>query len=132
MDAVVVGLLVSLLVVLGLTLAFFTVYRRERRKIVREASRLEPLVPFSAERRRPVPFLLPPRWLAIRSSNTAVVRDSIGGDAGASVPWSEALARLRERRVFVRRRSMDGRWWSAPVFRIRRRMWTSPTVSSPA
>ncbi len=101
MSAVVVGLLVSLLVVLGLMLAFFSVYRRERRKVVREAPRPGPLLPVNAAWRRPVPFLLPPRWLAIRSSNTVVVRDSIGGDSAASLPWSEAMARLRERKVFI-------------------------------
>ena len=101
MDSVVIGLLISLLAVLGLALAFFTVYHRDRRRVRREGRQLDPLVPLTSARRRPIPFLLPPRWLALRSSNTALIREALSRADEPLVPWSEALARVRERAVFV-------------------------------
>ena len=97
----VIGLLVSLLVVLGLALFFFTLYHRDRRRLRRAGRPLDPLGPLTPARRRPLPSHLPARWLAVRTHNTALVRETFGPTNHPAVPWSEALARSRMRRVFV-------------------------------
>lgn len=101
MDLAVVGLLVSLLLVLVLALAFFTLYRNDRRRVRRQNRQLDPLVPLTTARRRRVPFPMPSRWMAIRTTNTALVREVLNVANRPLIAWSEALAHCRSRELFV-------------------------------
>ena len=101
MDPVVIGLLGSLGAVIGILVLFIFVYRRHLRRMRRAGRHLDPLAPLTPARRRAVPFQMPPRWLAIRSSHTALVRGLLGLVEAPAPPWSEALARSRERTLFV-------------------------------
>lgn len=101
MDLAVVGLLVSLLLVLGLALTFFAFYRNDRRRVRRQNRQLDPLVPLTTARRRPVPFPMPSRWIAIRSHNTTQVRELLGVADQPLISWSDALAHCRSRDMFV-------------------------------
>lgn len=96
-----IGLLASLLFVLGLAVFFFTIYRRDRRRLRRAGRQIDPLGPLTTARRRPLHFPMPARWLALRSTNTAAVRELFGVTSAPATPWSEALARSRMRRIFV-------------------------------
>lgn len=99
MDPVVIGLLGSLGAVVSLLVLFLFVYRRHLRAMRRAGRGLDPLSALTPARRRAVPFQMPPRWLAIKSTNTAIIREFVR--ATETPPWSEALARSRERTVFV-------------------------------
>lgn len=101
MDTLVVGLLGSLGFVLGLAFAFFVIYRHHLRRLRRANRQRDPLSTVTPARRRPVPFHPPPRWLAVRTTNTALVRSALTPRSVPTVPWSEALARCRERAWFV-------------------------------
>jgi hypothetical protein len=101
MDPLVVGLLGSLGVVVALGALFLVIYRRHLRALRRAGRGLDPLSPLTSARRRAVPFLMPPRWIAIRSTNTPLVRDALGLLDVPAVAWSEALSRSRERALFV-------------------------------
>ncbi len=101
MDPVVIGLLGSLGAVVGILVLFLFVYRRHLRSMRRAGRNLDPLSPLTAARRRSVPFQLPPRWLAIRSSNTPLILGLLRIVESPVPAWSEALARSRERRLFV-------------------------------
>ena len=94
-------LVLLLLFVLGVALLFLTVYRLDRRRLRRAGRQIDPLGPLTTARRRPVPFQMPARWLAIRTGNTALVRETFGLVNAPPSPWSEALARSRMRRIFV-------------------------------
>jgi hypothetical protein len=100
MDTLVVGLLGSLGFVLGLAFAFFVIYRHHLRRLRRANRQQDPLSQVTPARRRPLPFHMPPRWLAIRSTNTLLIRTLLP-HASTSTPWSESLARCRERSWFV-------------------------------
>jgi hypothetical protein len=101
MDGLVMGLLGSLGFVFGLTFAFFLMYRRHLRRLHRDDQEQFRRVAKSAiPRRRPPAYPLPARWLAIRSANSVSVRDTLPAPSPV-VPWSEALARSRERAWFV-------------------------------
>lgn len=101
MDALVIGLLGTLGFVLGLAFAFFFVYRHHLRRLRRAGRRQDPLGRVTPVRRRPLPYQLPNRWIAIRSSNTALIRSALSTRPLPICPWSEALARGRERSWFV-------------------------------
>lgn len=101
MDPVVIGLLGSLGAVVGLLVFFVFIYRRHLRAMRRAGRGLDPLSPLTSARRKAVPFQMPPRWLAIRSSNTVAIRELLGLPDEPGAAWSDALARSRERRFFV-------------------------------
>ncbi|HTH49610.1 MAG TPA: hypothetical protein VMB21_19000 [Candidatus Limnocylindria bacterium] len=101
MDLAVVGLLASLLSVLVLALAFLTLYRNDRRRVRRQSRQIDPLVPLTTARRRPVPFPMPSRWIAIRTTNTTMVRETLGVANRPLLPWADALAHGRVREMFV-------------------------------
>lgn len=101
MDPVVIGLLGSLGFVIVLIAVFTTVYRRHLRALRRAGRNLDPLSPLTPARRRVMPFLLPARWIVVRSANTPFIRDVLGLLEVPAVSWSEALARSRERALFV-------------------------------
>ncbi|MBN8248441.1 MAG: hypothetical protein J0L84_13495 [Verrucomicrobia bacterium] len=101
MDPLVVGLLVSLGFVLGLAFLFLVIYRHHLRQTRRaHAGAARKSLP---DNTRPpsLPFQVPQRWVTIRSSNTALIRELLGVSDETAVPWSEALARTRERALFV-------------------------------
>jgi hypothetical protein len=101
MDPVVMGLLGSLGAVVGMLVFFVCIYRRHLRAMRRAGRGLDPLSPPTTARRAAVPFPMPPRWLAVKCSNTVAIREllSLPGEAGPA--WSYALARSWERRFFV-------------------------------
>ena len=96
-----IGLLVSFGVVVAIASVFATIYRRHLRAVRRAGRLLDPLSSLVGSRRRPMLLPLPPRWMAIRSSNTSFVREMLGLDPHGGTPWSEALGRCRERAFFV-------------------------------
>ncbi len=53
------------------------------------------------ERRASIPYPPPTRWVAIRSSNTLLLKALLRVEADAPIPWSEALSRSRELKLFV-------------------------------
>lgn len=101
MHGLAIGLLVSFGIVVAIASVFATIYRRHLRAMRRANRQVDPLAPLVGGRRRPMLLPLPPRWLAIRSSNTGFIREMLGVDPDSSVPWSEALGRSRERAFFV-------------------------------
>jgi hypothetical protein len=112
MDSLVVGLLGMVGFVLGLAFALFAIYRHHLRRLRRANRQQDPLSQSTSARRRALPFQLPARWLAIRSTNTPILREALGIQRQAAVPWSDALARGRERSFFVSA-PVDG--WSLVV-----------------
>ena len=100
-DPLVVALLATLFLVLGLIVAAFIVYRSYLRRIRRANRGFDPLAAMTTARFQPVPFQPPSRWVAIRSGNTAIVAEALVRGAVRGTPWSEALARSRERSVFI-------------------------------
>ena len=96
-----IGLLVSFGVVIAVASAFATIYRRHLRAMRRANRLLDPLSPLVGARRRPLALPLPPRWMAIRSTNTVFLREILGLDPAVATSWSEALGRCRERTFFV-------------------------------
>ncbi len=94
------GLLGTFGLVLGVATLFGVVYRRHLRRLRREQRSLDPLTALS-QRRVPLPFPPPPRWLAIRSSNTVHLRTLLCMDDEPATSWSEALARCREPELFL-------------------------------
>jgi len=107
-----VGLLGSLGFVLGLAFAFFVIYRHHLRRLRHANRQRDPLSHSTSARRRPLPFQMPARWLAIRSTNTPLIREALALQGQSAVPWSEALSRGRERSLFVSA-PVDG--WSLVV-----------------
>ena len=105
------GLLASLGCVLGLAFAFFVIYRRHLRRL-RSTAPVRSGRGRAHGRRQPVPFQMPSRWLAIRSSNTGLVRELLGVPEDVTVSWSEALSRAGESALFVSA-PVDG--WSLVV-----------------
>jgi len=101
MDPVVVGLLGSLGSVFLVVGLFWFCYRRALRNWRRAGRRFDPLSPLTPARRLPAPFHMPTRWVAVRSSNTAVIRECLRLGNAPTVAWSEALGRSRERELFV-------------------------------
>lgn len=79
---------------------FAVVYRRHLRQLRRASRAVDPLVALSG-RRLALPFPAPPRWLAIRSSNTSHLRTLLGLAEEPSTPWADALGHCRERVLFL-------------------------------
>ncbi|HAB16180.1 MAG TPA: hypothetical protein DCE44_07005, partial [Verrucomicrobiales bacterium] len=100
MDRLVMGLLGSLSFVFGLTFAFFLMYRRHLRRLRREDQARERAGRASIPRRRPGSYPLPARWVAIHTVNSVAVREALSVPS-PGIPWSEALARSKERAWFV-------------------------------
>jgi len=100
MDPLVVGLLVSLGFVLGLAFLFLVIYRHHLRRL-RQASGACGTSRSESPRPARLPFQVPLRWVAVRSTNTPLIRDLLGLSMESAVPWSEALGRSREADLFI-------------------------------
>lgn len=101
MHGLAIGLLVSFGVVIGLATVFASLYRRHLRSL-RSAQRwMDPLTPLVGSSRMALALPLPNRWLAIRSSNTAYLRELLIHGPEECPRWSEALVRAGEPTVFV-------------------------------
>lgn len=74
-------------------------HNREQRNMRRANRSLDQLALADSARHRVLPYPLPSRWMAIRSSNTAFLREFLG--LRNHVSWSEALGRARERTLFL-------------------------------
>ena len=103
-DAVMHGLVMGLLACFGLVVAGAVAMIMVHRRHLREWRQSQPWVAsggrWGIPRRAPLALPLPGRWLAVRSGNAPQVREALGVDA-LTVPWSEALLRAGERRLFV-------------------------------
>ena len=112
MHGLAIGLLVSFGMVIGIAIVFATLYRRHLRALRKTQRWIDPLTPLVGSAQSALTLPLPNRWLAIRSSNTAYLREMlhIGPDEGSR--WSEAMARSRERMIFI---SPPWRGWSLVV-----------------
>lgn len=101
MDPLVVGLLVSLGFVLGLAFLFLVIYRHHLGRTPRASGAAGR--ESHAENSGPpcLPFQVPQRWVSVRSSNSMLIRELLGVSEQIAVPWSEALARAREPRLFI-------------------------------
>lgn len=95
------GLLVSFGMVVGIAMVFATLYRRHLRLLRRSQRWMDPLGPLVTSNRQAVPLPMPVRWLAVRTANTALLREVLGLPSGECPAWSEALSRARERTVFL-------------------------------
>lgn len=100
MNELVLGLMACFGLVLGGAVAMILVHRRhlrawrsQQRWVVAGRRLAEP-------GRQSLAIPLPGRWMAIHSSNTPLVQRALGVPE-APVPWSEALARAGEDRLFV-------------------------------
>ncbi len=86
--------------VVGLGAAFVALYRRHVRQLRRLSRGIDQLAVLTLDRGalggRP-----PPRWLAIRSTNTALLRELLRLDPTDVRLWSEALSRFREQALFL-------------------------------
>jgi hypothetical protein len=109
MHGLAIGLLVSFGMVIGIAIVFATLYRRHLRALRMTQRWMDPLTPLVGSSKSALTLPLPNRWLAIRSSNTAFLREilHIGPEEGSR--WSEALVQSRERVIFV---SPPWRGWS--------------------
>ncbi len=88
--------------VVGVGVLFAFLIRRHNREqgLRRRHNRaVDQLTRLTSARHRVLPYPLPPRWLAVRSSNTAYLRELLG--LRTTVPWGEALTRARERTLFI-------------------------------
>lgn len=88
--------------VIGVAVVFAWLIRqhnREQRSMRRANRSLDQLSLVDSSRQRVLPYPLPARWMAIRSSNTVLLREFLS--LNHPVPWSEALGRARERTLFL-------------------------------
>ena len=74
-------------------------HNRQQRALRRANRGLDQLTNLTSARNRVLPYPLPTRWIAIRSSNTSFLREFFG--LRTAVPWSGALSRARERTLFL-------------------------------
>jgi hypothetical protein len=86
--------------VVGIAVLFVLLHRRQVRVLRRQNRSIDQLARVTSARRRLLAFPLPTRWIAIRSTHTALVRGALG-DMAPAAGWSEALLRARERSLFV-------------------------------
>lgn len=101
MELFVVMLLASLSTVLGILGIFLVLYRRELRRL-RHAGGIPAAADVSLRApRRPLPFPLPDRWMAIRGTPPELIRRRLRGRVAPSAGWADALARCREGNLFV-------------------------------
>ena len=101
MHGLAIGLLVSFGMVIGIAIVFATLYRRHLRTLRLAQRWMDPLTPLVGSSRMALALPFPNRWLAIRSSNTAYLREMLILGPEECPRWSEALVRAGERRVFV-------------------------------
>jgi hypothetical protein len=99
-NELVIGLMACFGLVVVAAVAMILMHRRHLREWRRKQSWAVSGKVGGAVRRTALVVPLPRRWVAIRSGNTSHVMGSLGRPA-FSVPWSEALARVGERRLFV-------------------------------
>ncbi len=100
MTRVILVLLASFGFVLIGAVLMMVMHRRHLRQWRRQNRMVDPLSQATSARRRLIPFPLPQRWLAIRSSNTAHLRGALAL-RGSGPTWSEAMARAQERSLFL-------------------------------
>lgn len=112
MHGLALGLLVSFGMVVGIAMVFATLYRRHLRLLRRSQRWTDPLGPLVHSGRMAVALPMPVRWMAVRSSNTPLLKEVLGMDPSECPAWSEALARARERAVFI---SPPWRGWTLVV-----------------
>ncbi|MSU33565.1 MAG: hypothetical protein EXS36_00320 [Pedosphaera sp.] len=86
--------------VVGLGAVFVALYRRHVRQLRRLNRGFDQLAALTLHR-GVLGGQPPPRWLAIRSTNTALLRELLRLDPAAVRLWSEALSRFRERSLFL-------------------------------
>ena len=96
----ILALLASFGVVLGIAAGFVLLYRRYVRQWRRQNRSVDQLARITSARRRVLAFPMPPRWVAVRTSNSALVREVLG-QVTPSSGWADALGRARERALFV-------------------------------
>ena len=103
-DASMQGLVMGLLACFGLVVAGAVAMILVHRRHLREWRLSQPWGAspgrWNIARQAPLALPLPGRWLAVRSGNAPQVREMLGVE-GRPVPWSEALSRAGERRLFV-------------------------------
>jgi hypothetical protein len=87
------------LVLIG-AIAMIMMHRRQLRQWRRQNRLVDQLSQITSARRRLIPFPLPTRWLAIKSSNTTHLRAALAL-RGPVVSWAEAMSRARERTLFL-------------------------------
>ncbi len=100
MTHVILALFASFGLVLGIAVAFVLLHRRYIRQWRRQNRSVDQLARITSARRRVLAFPLPPRWVAVRTGNTALVREVLGHVTPSS-GWADALGRARERALFV-------------------------------
>ncbi len=98
---IVAGLLAALTLLLGVAVLLMCVYRRHLRRMRRQSSGMDLMALSTLGTRRTLAFPAPTRWIAVHSSDTARLAEWLGSASVLGIPWSEALARCRERRFFV-------------------------------
>jgi hypothetical protein len=96
-----IGLLICFGIVLGLGFAFACVVRYHLRTVRRANRSLDPLAPLTGARRRALALPSPNRWLVVRTTNTAFLREQLGLADAETISWSAALSRCSERALFV-------------------------------
>ena len=101
MELFVVMLLASLSTVLGVMIAFLFLYRSDRRPWRSGAPFRDSFSGISRSFRRPLPFSVPTRWMAVRGATPSRIREVLGDRVGVYSGWADALARSRERSLFV-------------------------------
>ena len=77
------------------------IYRRHLRRTRLLHLATNPPRPIVEAGRHSVARLLPPRWLALRCSDSLRVAQCLGSVANLETPWSEALKQSRNRQCFV-------------------------------
>lgn len=100
MTRVILVLMASFGLVLVGAVAMIMMHRRQLRQWRRQNRLVDQLSQITSARRRLIPFPLPTRWLAIKSSNTAHLRAALAL-RGPVVSWAEAMSRARERTLFL-------------------------------
>ena len=100
-SPIVAGLLAALTLLLGLAVLLLCIYRRHLRGVRRPAPGMDLLAFSTLGKKRMMAFPAPVRWIAIHSSHAVRLAEWLGPSAVFGMPWSEALARSRERRFFV-------------------------------
>ena len=99
MTGLIIALLGSFTVVLAGAIVMVLVHRRNLREWRRQ-KRLAAALQRSTPARPQVPMALPGRWVAVRSMNTEHLREALA-IRGPMFPWSEALSRVDENRLFL-------------------------------
>lgn len=99
MTGLIVALLGSFTVVLVGAMVMLLAHRRNLREWRRQKRLASALLRSASPRSQP-PTSLPGRWVAVRSMNTGHLREALAL-RGPMFPWSEALSRVSENRLFL-------------------------------